>query len=253
VAGTGSSDEAIDRLRGIATDSDKIVAFSGAGLSAESGIPTYRGAGGLWSEYDPDKYANINYFLRDPSYYWRFFRDVRYPILKEAKPNEGHLALVEMERQGKCRSVITQNIDGLHSEAGQQQVIELHGNTQRFYCLDCSNAMTMNEAYQLLCRDLPPTCSCGGLIRPDVVFFGESLPSEALEEASRAALECDLFFVLGSSLVVQPAAQLPILAKQRGARLIIINIGATPLDDLADLVFDESASVILSQLTDLSS
>jgi len=241
-------DNPISQLKSIIRDATDIVAFSGAGLSAESGIPTYRGAGGLWNEYDPDKYANIDYFMHDPSYYWRFFRDVRYPILKDAKPNEGHVALAKMEGQGKCKSVITQNIDGLHVEAGQKRVIELHGNTRRFYCMNCSDSLNLSEAHELVGRELPPKCSCGGLIRPDVVFFGESLPQEALEEASRASLECDVFIVLGSSLVVQPAAQLPVLAKRRGAQLIIINIGETPLEGMADLVFDENASVILSQL-----
>ncbi len=242
------SERAIEKVKAIVSDSNNIVAFSGAGLSAESGIPTYRGAGGLWSEYDPGKYANINYFLHDPSYYWRFFRDVRYPILQKAQPNEGHYALAQMESQGKCQAVITQNIDGLHHEAGQQRVIELHGNTRRFYCVNCSSAVSMDEAFQLLSSELPPKCSCGGLIRPDVVFFGESLPAEALDEAAEAAAECDTFLVLGSSLVVQPAAQLPVVAKQRGAKLIIINIGETPLDDMADFLFDASASTILSRL-----
>jgi NAD-dependent deacetylase len=245
------SHKTIDQVKAILLDASNIVAFSGAGLSADSGIPTYHGAGGLWNEYDPDKYANIDYFMHDPSYYWRFFRDVRYPILKEAKPNQGHLALAKMESQGKCQSVITQNIDGLHVEAGQQRVIELHGNTRRFYCLDCSKSLSLNEAHELVSSELPPKCSCGGLIRPDVIFFGESLPSDALEEASRASHECDVFVVVGSSLVVQPAAQLPVLAKQNGAQLIIINIGETPLDYLADFVFDENASVLLSQLTSL--
>ena len=239
------SDKNIDQVKTIVQDASNVVAFSGAGLSADSGIPTYRGAGGLWNEYDPDKYANIDYFKHDPSYYWRFFRDVRFPILQKAKPNEGHLALAKMESQGKCQSVITQNIDGLHVEAGQQRVIELHGNTRRFYCMDCAKSLNLMEAQKLVSRELPPKCSCGGLIRPDVVFFGESLPADALEAASRASRECDVFIVVGSSLVVQPAAQLPVLAKQRGAQLIIINIGETPLDDLADFVFDENASVLL--------
>jgi NAD-dependent deacetylase len=242
----------LEQVKVVIENASNIVAFSGAGLSAESGIPTYRGAGGLWNEYDPDKYANITYFMHDPSYYWRFFRDVRYPILKKAKPNDGHVALAKMESRGKCRAVITQNIDGLHHEAGQKKVIELHGNTRRFYCMKCSFQMTMSEVYRLLSQELPPRCDCGGLVRPDVVFFGESLPEESLEEASRAALECDVFIVVGSSLVVQPAAQLPVLAKRSGARVIIINIGDTPLDDLADFVFDERSSVILSQLVDQS-
>jgi len=243
-------DKSLSHVKAIIQESANVVAFSGAGLSADSGIPTYRGAGGLWNEYDPDKYANINYFLHDPSYYWRFFRDVRFPILKEATPNQGHLALAYMESQGNCDAIITQNIDGLHFEAGLQRVIELHGNTRRFYCMECSNVLTLDEAHQLLSHELPPKCPCGGLIRPDVVFFGESLPAEALEEASRAALECDVFLAVGSSLVVQPAAQLPLMAKQSGAQLIIINIGETPLDDMADFVFDENASAILSHLAD---
>lgn len=245
------SEKAIDQLKAVLHDSETLVAFSGAGLSAESGIPTYRGAGGLWNEYDPNKYADIDYFMYDPSYYWRFFRDVRFPILRNAKPNAGHYALAELEKRGKCRSVITQNIDGLHHEAGQRQVTELHGNTRRFYCMECSSPKTLDEAHELVSRDLPPRCSCGGLIRPDVVFFGEALPVEALEEATRDALECDVFLVLGSSLVVQPAAQLPIMAKRQGAKLIIINIGETPLDSAADFVFDESASSILSRLVTL--
>ena len=230
--------------------SDSVVAFSGAGLSAESGIPTYRGAGGLWNEYDPDKYANIDYFNHDPSYYWRFFRDVRYPILKKARPNEGHLALVRMEAKNKCELVITQNIDGLHHEAGQKLVCELHGNTRRYYCVNCSKEMTMEEAHERLQVELPPRCKCGGVIRPDVVFFGEALPKDALNEASQAALECDLFLVVGSSLVVQPAAQLPVMAKSRGATLAIINIGETPLDGMADFQFDSNASTILTELAD---
>lgn len=243
-------DTSVETVKSILGESSNLVAFSGAGLSAESGIPTYRGEGGLWSEYDPNKYANIDYFLHDPSYYWRFFRDVRFPILDKAEPNQAHVALAEMERKGKCKAVITQNIDGLHQDAGQRNVIELHGNTRRYYCMDCSREFTMKEAYDLVDQEVPARCMCGGIIRPDVVFFGESLPADALEEASQAALECDVFVVLGSSLVVQPAAQLPVIAKRQGAKLIIINIGETPLDGMADYVFDESASTILEQLSE---
>lgn len=246
------SSDTIDQVANIIRDSGNTVAFSGAGLSAESGIPTYRGASGLWNEYDPDKYANIDYFLHDPSYYWRFFRDVRFPILQKAKPNQGHHSLAEMERRGKCQAVITQNIDGLHFEAGQRNVAELHGNSRRFYCMDCAHMITMEKAHKLVCKDLPPRCACGGLIRPDVVFFGEPLPADAFQSASRAALESDVFLAVGSSLVVQPAAQLPAMAKQNGAQLIIVNTGETPLDGMADYVFDASASVILAQIVEMS-
>jgi NAD-dependent deacetylase len=241
-------DEKIKKLKYLLDKAKKLVAFTGAGISSESGISTYRGAGGLWSKYDPSIYANINYFLQDSSYYWNFYRDERYPVLKKAKPNAAHYALVELEKQEKLYRVITQNIDGLHQMAGQSYVIELHGNSRKILCMKCDKAFTMDEVYKLLERELPPRCSCGGNLRPDVIFFGESLPQHALEEANIAARNCDMFLVLGSSLVVYPAAGLPEIAKMAGAKLAIINIDPTPLDNIADVVIHESASKILSQL-----
>lgn len=239
----------INKLKEIISNSKQLVAFTGAGLSAESGIPTYRGAGGLWSKYDPSKYADINYFMQDPSYYWNFFKDVRYPILKDAQPNAAHFALAELEKSGKLILSITQNIDGLLQIAGQKNVCELHGNTRKIKCLNCNKKYPMEEIYQLLDEKLPPDCpSCKGLLKPDVVLFGEQLPQEELSRAWQAAQVCDTFLVVGSSLVVYPAAQIPVIAKSKGAILVIVNIDPTPLDGETDLVINMKASEVLSSV-----
>jgi NAD-dependent deacetylase len=240
--------EAISKLKKFVSTSDQIVAFTGAGFSAESGISTFRGAGGLWSKYDPSIYADVNRFRDDPSYYWSFFRDERYPVIKKAKPNDGHFALVELEKRGKLYRVITQNIDGLHQVAGSSDVIELHGNTRKVNCLNCEKTYTMDEAYKILQKELPPRCSCGGVLKPGTILFGEPLPQVALDMAMLASKNCDMFLVLGSSLVVYPAASMPKIAKRNGATLVIINIDPTPLDDTADLVINGSASKVLSKL-----
>ena len=239
-------DELISELKKLISNSDQIVAFTGAGFSAESGISTFRGAGGLWSKYDPSIYADINHFRKDPSYYWSFFRDERYPVIKKAKPNAGHHALVELEKRGKLYRVITQNIDGLHQVAGSSDVIELHGNTRKIFCTGCNKTYSMDEAYEQLKKELPPKCSCGAILKPGTVLFGESLPRAALNMALLASKNCDMFLVLGSSLVVHPAASMPRLAKRNGAALVIINIDPTPMDDMADIVINESASKVLS-------
>ena len=234
-------------LRDLIARSNNLVVFTGAGISAESGIPTYRGKGGLWNKYDPDKYANIDFFREDPTYFWRFFRDVRFHLLNEAQPNPAHLALVKLEESSKLKAIITQNIDGLHQQAGSGQVVELHGSARRFLCLQCSGREGMVEVFARLAREFPPFCiSCGGQLRPETVFFGELLSTTVLVEAVRRVQESDLFIVIGSSLVVQPAAQLPVLAKENGGKLVIINNEPTPLDALADLVYHSPASEVLS-------
>lgn len=239
-------DESISKLKKLVSISDRIVAFTGAGFSAESGISTFRGAGGLWSKYDPSIYADINYFVKDPTYYWSFIRDERYPALKKAKPNAGHYALVELEKRGKTHTVITQNIDGFHQIAGSSDVIELHGNSRNVYCMNCDKKSTIEDVYKKLEKELPPRCSCGGVLKPATVLFGEPLPQHALDMATLASKNCDLFLVLGSSLVVYPAASMPRLAKKCGASLVIINIDPTPLDYIADIVINKSASKVLS-------
>ena len=245
-----SLEEQVKKLKEIISNTKKLVAFTGAGLSADSGILTYRGAGGLWSKYDPSKYADYNYFLQDPSYYWSFFKEQRYPMLKKAKPNAAHYVLAELEKRGILIQVITQNIDGLHQIAGQTKVCELHGNTRKIICLDCRKKYPMEDVYGKLETELPPKCGCGGVLKPDVVLFGEALPQEALSKAWHAAQACDTFMVVGSSLVVYPAAQIPAIAKDNGATLVIINIDPTPLDYDAELVINLSAAEVLSPLVE---
>jgi NAD-dependent deacetylase len=243
-------DELISKLKKLVSTSDQIVAFTGAGFSAESGISTFRGAGGLWSKYDPSIYADINCFIQDPTYYWSFFRDERYPVIKKAKPNNGHYALVELEKRGKLYRIITQNIDGLHQVAGSSDVIELHGNTRKIFCTSCDKTYSMDEVYEQLKKELPPRCFCGAVLKPGTVLFGEPLPQMALDMAKLASQNCDMFLVLGSSLVVYPAASMPRFAKKNGAALVIINIDPTPLDNLADIVIHESASKVLTAVID---
>ncbi len=228
------------------------VAFTGAGISAESGIPTYRGTGGaLWSKYDPNIYASVSGFMNDPTYYWSFFRDERYPILQSAEPNAAHHTLAEWEAAGKVGCVITQNIDGLHGAAGSQDVIELHGNTRRFYCLECEKEYSYEDAYRMLTQQMPPPCEeCSGRIRPDVVFFGETLPQGALERAYRETERCDLMLAVGSSLGVYPAADIPQQALANGAALVIINRDPTPLDGIASAVIREPAGEVLPKLAE---
>lgn len=226
-----------------------VVAFTGAGISAEAGIPTYRGKGGLWDKYDPNLYANIDYFLQDPSYYWNFFREVRYPLLKKAGPSPGHLALAEMEAVGNLKTVITQNIDGLHQAAGSTSVVELHGTTRVILCMTCSQEYTMEKAFSLVMEELPPRCSkCQGRLRPAVVFFGESLDPHVLRSAHEEAGKCDLLLVVGSSLVVYPAAGIPLVARRNGATLVIINREKTGLDHEAEFIIQGKAGDVLPRI-----
>ena len=241
------SDKA-EKVRRMLDAAQRVVAFTGAGVSAESGIPTYRGAGGMWSKYDPEKYASIEYFRRDPKYYWSFFLECRHDLMANAEPNLSHYALAELERRGKLSAIVTQNIDGLHTRAGSSRVLELHGNTTRFYCLSCGKQFSLNQAWEMANVKTPVRCDdCNGIVRPDVVMFGEMLPERTVIEAEQETVSCDLMLVIGSSLVVYPAANLPYQAKSAGAKLVIINIDPTPLDSLADLVIHHPAANLMAQ------
>mgnify|MGYP001822687769 CR=1 FL=1 len=239
--------QAASKLRHLLDDADHVVAFTGAGASAASGVPTYRGAGGSWTRYDPGRYASIDYFRKDPSYYWQFFRDERYPTLIQAAPNPVHHSLATLERSGKLSSIVTQNIDGLHRAAGSQRVLELHGNTRRFRCEACSEMHGFEAVRLAIDETIPPACpTCNEpALRPDVVLFGEALPRAVLEEARDEMDHADLVLVIGSSLVVQPAASLPLAAVRRGAKLAILNVDPTPLDTEADLLVGVPADQVL--------
>ncbi|HEX6488622.1 MAG TPA: Sir2 family NAD-dependent protein deacetylase [Candidatus Dormibacteraeota bacterium] len=229
------------------------VAFTGAGISAESGIPTFRGEGGLWKRYDPFKVASIQHFMTDPASYWSVARERGRESLA-AQPNAGHLALAALEGAGHLTAVVTQNTDGLHAAAGSRQVIELHGSGRRVRCLDCGAEEPRAEVQARLDRELPPRCLvCGGVhIKPTVVFFGEAMPAAATAAAFDLARGCDLMLVVGSSLVVYPAADVPTAAVDAGAPLVIVNAEPTPLDDQADVVIRGRSGEVLPALLELT-
>lgn len=222
------------------------VAFTGAGVSAESGHRTYRGEDGLWKEYDPVKVASIDAFLLDPAAYWEVAK-VRWQSYVTARPNPGHLALAAMEEAGHLAAVVTQNVDGLHTAAGSRQVIELHGNGTSVRCLDCGAAEPRADVQARLDGEMPPRCRrCGGAhIKPAAVFFGEPLPAAGIEAAYELARSCDLMLVVGSSLVVFPAAYIPRQAVHQGAPLVIVNAEPTPLDAQAAVVIRGRSGEVL--------
>jgi NAD-dependent protein deacetylase/lipoamidase len=228
------------------------VALTGAGISAESGIPTFRGEGGLWKQYDPVKVASIEYFLADPSAYWKVSKS-RGSVALAAHPNGGHRALAALEASGRLIAVATQNTDGLHQDAGSRNVIELHGSSRTVQCLDCGNRELRSEVQARLEVEMPPRCPrCGGLfLKPTVVLFGEPLPQPAIQQAIELARAADVMLVVGSSLVVYPAADLPLIALRFGAQLIIINAEPTPFDEHATVVLQGKSGEILPEIADL--
>ncbi|MDQ6883053.1 MAG: NAD-dependent deacylase [Candidatus Dormibacteraeota bacterium] len=239
----GSAD-AIDRAADLLAHARTAIAFTGAGISVESGIPHFRGEGGLWTRFDPYKVAHIETFRRDPAQYWTYSLNHR---REDAEPNPAHRALAELQRDGRLGPVITQNTDGLHQKAGTRDVIELHGSSAAVVCLDCDSRFTRAEVDSINRRFCPPPCpSCGGrFLKPTVVLFGEPLPSDALDRAHAAAQQADLVLVVGSSMQVYPAAGIPRLARQHGADLCIVNAEPTPLDEMAQLVIHGKAGEVL--------
>ena len=226
------------------------IALTGAGISAESGIPTFRGEGGLWRKYDPIKVASIDTFMADPRAYWEVARE-RGPAVLAAEPNSGHYALTGLERAGHIVAVVTQNTDGLHQDAGTQRVIELHGSGRTVQCLDCGTREPRADVQSRLGFQMPPRCRIcgGGFLKPTVVLFGEALPAGAVEEATALVEDADVMLVVGSSLVVYPAADLPLRAVRSGASLIVVNAEPTPVDGLADVVIHGRAGEVLPELT----
>jgi NAD-dependent deacetylase len=200
--------------------SQAAVAVTGAGASEESGIPTFRGAEGLWAKYPPAEYATIDAYLENPAKIWGFWREL-VAEFSHCKPNPGHVALANLEKQGILKAVVTQNIDGLHQAAGSRMVIEYHGNAGAVRCLDCNAAKPIDPSNM---DRLPPRCPvCRGLMKPDVVLFGEMIPGQALIRAEAFVRTCDTLIVVGTSAQVFPAAALPLTAKQNGAHIIECN------------------------------
>ncbi|MBW2222074.1 MAG: NAD-dependent deacylase [Deltaproteobacteria bacterium] len=217
------TDELINRAAEDIIKAKKVVALTGAGMSVESGIAPFRGKGGIWEKYDPVEYAYIDVLRTDPGKTWILLSEMQKEILK-AKPNPSHLSLAKLERLGFLSSIITQNVDGLHHEAGNKNVIEFHGNHRQAYCMECGKQIKSEE---ISLETLPPRCDCGGVLRPDVVFFGEAIPPEALTKSNQETRSCNVMLVIGTSAEVQPAASLPDIAKSSGATIIEINIEET--------------------------
>jgi len=224
-------------------EAGSLVFFTGAGISAESGIPTFRGKEGLWKKFKPEELANFNAFMQNPDMVWEWYNH-RKKIVHESQPNEGHLTIARMQKYFDKVTVVTQNIDNLHKRAGSTDIFELHGNIERNFCVNCKEFY--NE--ELDFSKGVPKCKCGGLIRPDVVWFGEMLPEDQFIGGESASVNSDIFFVVGTSAVVYPAARLVYSAKQGGAIIVEINIEQTEVSSIADYSFFGESGKVLPEI-----
>ena len=244
-----------DSVSDMVIQSKKLVVFTGAGISTESGISDFRSPGGIWDRFDPSE-LNYQSFMASETgreKYWKFSK-LLWPTIADAKPNAGHYAIAELYRLDKLDCVITQNIDSLHQKSGvpEETVIELHGTLKWVNCLECGQRYPREQIQDRLDAGIKvPRCdSCGGIMKPATVAFGQPMPERETREAEVRAAACDLFLAVGSSLVVYPAAQMPLIAKDNGAKLIIINLEPTPHDHYANIVIHEKTGPVLSQIVD---
>lgn len=235
--------ELLEKLK----EANSIVFFTGAGISAESGIPTFRGDEGLWNKFKPEELANFNAFMRNPDMVWEWYQ-YRRNIISETKPNAGHEAIVEFEKYFDV-AVVTQNVDNLHGRAGSKNIYELHGNIERNFCIDCKTFF--NEDEFKLKQNVPKCGNCGGMVRPDVVWFGENLPQNVFNQAEQKAMESDICFIVGTSAVVYPAAYIPITAKQNGAYLVEINIDQTEISSSVDYSINGKSGEVLPEILNI--
>ena len=234
------------RLAELIRQRQPCVVLTGAGVSTESGIPDFRSPQGLWAEFDPFEYGSIAAFRSDPAKVWRFYAP-RFAVLTEAEPNAAHRALARLEYAGLVRAVVTQNIDLLHERAGSRDVVEVHGSIRTSTCPGCGASYPLACVVELLEDGGAPACpECGAMLKPDVVFFGELLPAEAIDRAFELAREAALFLVVGSALEVYPVAGLPLETLEAGGDLAIVNRGPTALDMRATLKVDGSAGEVLA-------
>lgn len=233
----------------------RIIVFTGAGVSTESGIPDFRSPGGLWDRYDPAELGFRRFLESEEARkkYWKMHTEL-YGLLTQVRPNIAHEACVELDRLDKLECVITQNVDNLHREAGlgEERVIEIHGNALQVACLECDARHGRAEVQGWIeaGEEVPLCRQCGGLLKPRTVSFGQGMPADEMREAERRMKRCDLFLVIGSSLVVYPAAEMPLYAKASGARLVIVNMTPTPLDESADLVIYGKAGAVMGEILD---
>ena len=221
------------------------MAFTGAGISVESGVPPFRGEDGIWSKYDP-RTLELNYFYANPYESWTVIRELFYNFFGNAKANDAHQALARFEEKGLLECVVTQNIDNLHQQAGSENVYEFHGNSQKLVCVQCRTYFTSEDIdFDML----PPQCKCGGLIKPDFIFFGEAIPMEAYQRSVRAAGKAELLILIGSTGEVMPAAQIPYMAKQNGAMIIEVNTELSKFTSpITDVFLHGKAGEVMRQL-----
>ncbi len=250
---TKDFDFLVDKVAALILESSRVVVFTGAGISTESGIPDFRSPGGIWTKFDPDDFTIQKFMSSEKTrrLQWRMMADGG--LLKDAEPNRAHKAVAELEKLGNLTCVITQNIDNLHQKAGSspEKVFELHGNMKRVRCMSCDRRFTVVDILQRLNKEEIPDCQiCHGILKPDAVFFGEALPQQALNDAIKHSRNCDLFIVIGSTLVVYPAAYIPIYAVDSGAKLVIINLSPTPMDTKATALITASAGEAMGRIVD---
>jgi NAD-dependent deacetylase len=227
----------LSRAVKLVKSSKYITALTGAGISTLSGLADFRGEHSpIWDRYPQEKVFEKSYFDHDPKLFFDYLREI---MAKEYEPNIGHIMLKKMEDAGSLKALITQNIDGLHQKAGTKRVYELHGSIYKNYCVECGKEYMIGEFMKKLKKEEVPKCSCKGVIRPGIVFYGEQLPEEAMELSAFHASRSDLMLVVGTSLLVQPAAYMPMYALKNKAKLIVINKGGTYLDDKADFIFPD--------------
>lgn len=240
------SDALVDRL----ARAEHVAVLTGAGISAESGIPTFRDPGGLWEEFEPQELANVEAFLDNPELVQGWYQHRR-QVVEDAEPNVGHRALADLEGHVPTVSVVTQNVDDLHNRAGSSTVIELHGNITHNYCMDCGREAAPETVDAAVEDGTPARClDCSGLVRPDVVWFGERLPPDAVERADAATGRADVFLSVGTSAVVYPAARFPVVAKERGAYVAEVNPDTTGVSDEVDESIRGPAGQVLPALVD---
>jgi NAD-dependent deacetylase len=237
----------VERLAELVVARRPCVVLTGAGISTESGIPDFRSPTGVWAQYDPMEYATIDAFLEDPLKVWGFYGK-RLALLDDAQPNDGHRSLAELEDRGWVRAVVTQNIDRLHERAGSRAIVEVHGSIRTSSCLACGTVVPFAEVVALL--PVPACPSCGRILKPDVVMFGELLPEAAIERATQLAAAAGVLLVVGSSLEVYPVAGLPLETLAAGGSLAIVNRGSTPFDARASVTIDGGAGEVLRALAD---
>ncbi|MEM0499865.1 MAG: NAD-dependent protein deacetylase [Candidatus Korarchaeota archaeon] len=236
--------DTLEEAARIIAGSKNLIAFTGSGISAESGIPTFRGKDGLWNKYNPAELATFEAFINNPKVVWEWY-SWRINLVLNAKPNLAHEAIARLENAGILKVVITQNVDDLHERAGTKNLIKLHGDILIARCISCNYKERLSESP----RNIPPRCPvCGGLLRPDVVWFGEPLPTKELKAATEAARKADVILVVGTSGVVYPACLIPFVVKNAGGKVIEVNISESAITEIADVFFKGPASRVLSAL-----